>query len=71
MLVAYSYLSYNRDQLFLLSPSMREWLAEGHLALFVIDMVSLIDTSAFHEAHPNDGAGRPAYDPDLMVALLL
>ena len=50
---------------------MREWLAEGHLALFVIDLVSLIDTAAFHEAHPNDGAGRPAYDPDLMVALLL
>ena len=71
MLVAFSYIGYDRDQLFLLPPSMREWLAEGHLALFVIDLVSLIDTAAFHEAHPNDGAGRPAYDPDLMVALLL
>jgi transposase len=50
--------------------SMRDWLEEGHLAWFVIDVVEAIDTSQFHARHPNDGPGRPAYDPDMMLALL-
>jgi len=49
---------------------MWDWLPEGHLAFFVIDVVSMIDTSAFHSPHPNDGPGRPAYHPDMMLALL-
>lgn len=50
---------------------MRDWLQEGHLAFFVIDAVELIDTSAFHAAHPGDRPGRPGYDPDMMLCLLL
>lgn len=69
--MAYSYMDCDRDQLFLLPPSMWDWLPEGHLAFFVIDVVSMIDTSAFHAPHLNDGAGRPAYHPDMMLALLL
>lgn len=49
---------------------MDEWLEEGHLAYFVIDTVKLINTSAFHEIHP-EGPGRPAYDPEMMLGLLL
>jgi transposase len=51
--------------------SMRDWLAEGHLAWFVIEVVERIDTQALHTLHPNDGPGRPAYGPDMMLALLL
>src|SRR5260370_36688605 len=50
---------------------MAEWLDEGHLAWFVIEVVAELDTTALHARHPNDGVGRPAYDPDMMVALLL
>lgn len=50
---------------------MRDWLAEGHLAWFVIEVVERIDTGVLHLRHPNDGPGRPAYDPDMMLALLL
>lgn len=49
---------------------MRDWLDEGHLAWFVVDVVEAIDTSGFHARHPNAGPGRPAYDPDMMLALL-
>lgn len=49
---------------------MWDWLPEGHLAYFVIDAVKLMDVSKFHGAHP-DGPGRPAYRPDMMLALLL
>jgi transposase len=69
--VAYSYLSPQRDQLFLMPTSMRDWLEDGHLAWFIIDVVERMDTSALHEIHPNDGSGRPAYDPEMMCALLL
>ncbi len=69
--MAFNYIRGDRDQLFLMPVSMREWLDEGHLAWFVIDVVAKIDTSAFHARHPNDGPGRPAHDPDMMLALLL
>lgn len=56
--------------MFLMPTSMADWLDEGHLAWFVIDVVDKIDTTALHARHPNDGPGRPAYDPDMMLALL-
>ena len=68
--MAYGYRRGDRDQLFLLPPSMADWLEEDHLAWFVIDAVELIDTSAFHEVHPED-PGRPAYDPEMVLGLLL
>jgi transposase len=68
--VAFSYIECDRDQQFLLPPSMWDWLPEGHLAFFVIDAVGVIDTSSFHFTHL-DGPGRPAYDPDMMLTLLL
>lgn len=50
---------------------MRDWLPEGHLAWFVIDVVDRLDTSALHARHANDGVGRRAYDPDMLLALLI
>lgn len=69
--MALGYRSVDRDQLFLLSPDVREWLLEGHLAWLVLDVVERIDTSRLHERHVNDGAGRRAFDPDMLLALLL
>jgi len=69
--MAYGYMRWDREQLFLLPPSMLDWLAEGHLAYFLIDAVGLLDTSAFHEAHPTEGVGRPAFDPEMMLTALL
>lgn len=61
----------NRDQMFLMPVSMWDWLPEDHPVWFLISAVRLIDTSAFHARHPNDGPGRPAYDPEMMLTLLL
>ena len=52
-------------------PSLREWLPEDHLAWFVIDAVGDMDLSAFYADYRDDGHGRPAYEPSMMVALLL
>lgn len=69
--MAYGYNAPDRDQLFLLPPSITDWLPETHLVWFVLDVVSMVDTEAFHVRHPNDGVGRPAYDPEMMLALLI
>ena len=69
--VANQYLVANRDQLFLLPPAMRDWLPEGHLAWFVLDVLEAIETDAFHGRYVHGGPGRPAYHPEQMLALLI
>jgi transposase len=59
-----------RDQLFLMPVSMREWLEEGHLAFFVLDVVAELDTRVLHR-RPGGCPGRPPYEPEMMCALLL
>jgi transposase len=69
--MAFDYLPVDRDQQFLLPPSLREWLPEGHLVWFVLDVVARVDTSRLHARHPRDGVGRRAFDPDMLLALLV
>jgi transposase len=61
----------DREQAFLMPPSLRDWLAEDHLAWFVLDAVAELELAAFYGAYRADGTGRPAHDPALMVALVL
>lgn len=55
----------------LLPPDLRDWVEPGHLAWFVVDAVSELDLAAFYARYRQDGWGRPAYDPAVMVALIL
>lgn len=52
-------------------PSLREWLAADELAWCVLDAVGELDLSAIYGAYRGDGHGRAAFDPGMMVALLL
>ena len=65
-----AYVCPARDQLFLMPVSMRDWLEEGHLAFFVLDVVGELDTTALH-LRPGGCTGRPPYEPEMMLALLL
>ena len=69
--MAANFLLCDRDQELLLPPSLREWLPDDHLAWFVLDAVEEIDLGAFYGAYREDGWGRAAFDPRMMVALLL
>jgi len=60
-----------REQGFLLPPDVREWLPGDHLAWFVIDAVADMDLDVFYGAYRADGHGRAAYEPSVMVALIL
>src|SRR6202051_3727188 len=66
-----NFIECDREQLLLMSPSLREWLPENHLAWFVIDAVKDMDLSAFYARYRQDGWGRAAYDPAMMVAIVL
>jgi transposase len=66
-----NFIECDRDQELLLPPSMREWLPEDHLAWFVADAVGELDLAAFYGAYRDDGWGRAAFEPQMMVALLL
>jgi transposase len=66
-----NFIECGREQVFLMPPDVREWLPEGHLAWFVIDAVAEMDLSAFYAAYRQDGHGRAACEPAMMVALLL
>lgn len=61
----------DREQAFLMPPSLREWLPDGHLAWFVLDAVGEFDLAAFYARYRRDGWGRPAYEPAVMVALIV
>lgn len=69
--VAFSFITAERDQVFLMPPDVRDWLPERDLAWTVLDAVGQMDLSAFRTSYRADGRSRPAYDPALMVALLL
>lgn len=72
--IAKRFRPWDVDQAWLLPPSVREFVPEGHLAHFVRDTVrDHLDLSAIYDALGDDehGRGRPPFNPTMMVALLL
>jgi transposase len=61
----------DRDQQFLMPPSVADWLPEDHLAWFIVDVVAEFDLAGFYAGYGEDGRGGAAYDPTLMLATLL
>jgi transposase len=70
-IMAYNIKPYNIDQPFLLPPSLRDWLPEGELAWFVLDLVDQMDLRGFYLDYREDGQGHALYDPKMMVTLLI
>jgi transposase len=65
-----NFLTCDRDQPLLLPPDLREWLPEDHLAWFVIEAIEELDLEPFYAAYRQDGHGRAAHDPKMMLTLL-
>src|SRR5260370_26061934 len=66
-----NFLSPQREQPLLLPVDMREWLPEDDLVFVVLDAVATLDLGEFRRRYRADGHGRAAFDPEMMVALLL
>jgi transposase len=60
----------DRKQMLLLPPSLLDWLPEGHLAHFILDVVEQLDLSKIYASYKGDGRGQPPYEPGMMTALL-
>ena len=66
-----NFIDCDREQAFLMPPSLRDWLPADHLAWFVLETVGRLDLEAFYAAYRPDGHGRAAYEPSVMVAVLM
>jgi transposase len=69
--VPYNFVCGDRDQLMLMPPSVADWLPEDHLAWFVLDVVAELDMSGFRARYRQDGRGGAAYDPQLLLGVLV
>jgi transposase len=69
--MAFGYRPIDREQEFLLPPSMIDWLPPEHVVWFVIEAVKRLDTTAFHRLAKLGGVGRRGYDPDVLLTLFV
>ena len=69
--MGYNFLPCELDQLSLLPPALQDWLPEGDLAWFILDAVAQMNLAAITRTYRADGWGQAAYEPAMMVALLL
>jgi transposase len=66
-----NFIACDREQAFLLPPSLLEWVPGDHLVWTILGAVDELDLTGIYRAYRPDGHGRPAYEPRMMVALLL
>ena len=65
-----SYHEYTPDQSFLLPPSLDDLIAGDDPVRFLRELLPTLDLSAFHARYQAE-RGRPPYDPEMMLGLLL
>jgi transposase len=67
-----SFRPWNPEQTLLLPPSPVDWLPENHLVFFLLDLAGELDLEEIHAVYrQKDPRGEKAYEPRMMVALLL
>lgn len=59
----------DRETAYLLPPSVSEWLPEGHLARFVVDVVDQLDLSELTRQYA--GRGSAAHHPAVLLSVLV
>lgn len=68
--MAHSFRPYQPDQAYLLPVAPRDWLPEGHLALFLLDVLEQVDLGPILQQYKRSRGPR-AYHPRLLLAVLL
>jgi transposase len=68
---AKTFRSYDPDQVFLMPPSLDDWLPEDHPARFVSELVDeMLDLTPIYASY-TEASGAPPYHPRLMLKLLI
>ena len=63
------FISANRQQAYLLPPSLDEWLPQKHLARFILEIVEQLDLTSIYKHYQGEG-GKKAYRPEVLLSLL-
>ena len=67
-----SFRPWNPEQTLLLPPSPVDWLPENHLVFFLLDLAGELNLEEIHAVYrQKDPRGEKAYEPRMMVVLLL
>jgi transposase len=73
--MSYNFRPYAQDQLFLMPPSVQEWVKKDSMVCFLSDVVDQFDAggrlAAFYARYRADGWGASAFHPVMMVKVLL
>lgn len=69
--MTYNFIECNRDPMYLMPPSLKEWLPEKDLAWFILDAAEQMNLTEFYKNYCPDGKGSAAFEPSMMVSLLL
>jgi transposase len=70
--VGSNFRTYNPKQPFLLPPSPLEWLPEGHLGYFVLEVIETLDLRAIEEVFDKrDARGERPYSPRMMLGVIV
>jgi transposase len=62
---------YHPEQTYLLPPAPSDWLAEGHLAYFIAEIVDTLDVESFYARYEGDGRRNSPYDPRMLLKVLV
>lgn len=52
-------------------PDTKEWLPEGDVVYFIMNVVSSLDLSVIYRDYDEAKGGQPSYDFHIMVSLLI
>ena len=63
-----NFIAVDREQVFLMPPSLRDWVAEDHLVWTVLGAVDQMDLGRFAEHYRLGAAGRAPFDPAMMAS---
>lgn len=55
----------------MLPPSVAEWLPKGHLAWFILDTMDALDLTRLYERYPLGRCGNAAYDPKMVLGVVI
>lgn len=62
---------YYPEQSYLLAPSPSDWLAEGHVAYFIGEIVDTLEVDGFYARYEGDGRRNSPYDPRMLLKVLV
>lgn len=73
--MSYNFRPYEQEQIYLMPPSVQEWVREDSLVRFLSDVVDKLAVNGrldgFYAQYRDDGWGAAAYHPVMMVKVLL